>query len=148
MALRILSQPLANSWGQYHKTYYGRNLQFPYLARVFVPCKPFQPSNQLWYFILSVNTHFNGLLNPDPPLKSTAPFGAKITRADSTLETAPPPVFPDPVSRSRSDYLLYYLRTCKMKIKLLRNLTPFRQHILLLYSLVLREKHSSLLWKP
>jgi hypothetical protein len=66
----------------------------------------------LWYFILSVNTHFNGLLNPDPPLKSTAPFGSKITQADSTLETAPPPLFPDPVSRSGSDYLLYYLRTC------------------------------------
>jgi hypothetical protein len=66
----------------------------------------------LWYLILFVNTHFNRLLNPDPPLKSTVSFGVKITRADSTLEMAPPPLFPDPVSWSGSDYLLYYLRTC------------------------------------
>ncbi len=66
----------------------------------------------LCYSILSVNTHFNGLLNPDLPLKSTVPFGAKITRADSTLGTASPPLFPDLVSQSGLDYLLYYLRTC------------------------------------
>ncbi len=66
----------------------------------------------LWYFTLSANAHFNRLFNPDLPLKSTTPFGAKITRADSTLETAPPPLFPDPVSRSGPDYLLYYLRPC------------------------------------
>ncbi len=46
-------------------------------------------------FHLLYNIQTNGLLNPDPPLKSTTPFVAKITRADSTLETAPPPLFPD-----------------------------------------------------
>jgi hypothetical protein len=65
----------------------------------------------LWYFTLSANAHYNRLFNPDLPLRSTTPFGAKITRADSTLETAPLPLFPDPVSRSGSDHLLYYLRT-------------------------------------
>ncbi len=44
-------------------------------------------------FHLILNTQFNGLLNQDLPLKSTTPFGAKITRADSTLEMAPPLYF-------------------------------------------------------
>jgi hypothetical protein len=71
---------------------------------------------QLQYYDWS-NYHFllrnqnNGLFNPDPPLKSTVPFGAKITQADSTLETAPAPLFLDPVSPYRSADLLYYLRT-------------------------------------
>jgi hypothetical protein len=34
------------------------------------------------------------LVGPQPP------FGANITRADSPLEMAPPPLFPDPVSQS------------------------------------------------
>ncbi len=52
----------------------------------------------------------NGLLNLDPPLKSAMPLGAKTTRADSTLEMAPPSLFLDPVSRSGSANILYYLR--------------------------------------
>jgi len=48
-------------------------------------------------FTLSANAHYNGLFNPDLPLKSTMPFGAKITQVDSTLEMAPPPLFLDPV---------------------------------------------------
>ncbi len=64
------------------------------------------------HFTFFVNTKNNGLHYPDPPNKSTVPFGAKNTRADSTLETALPPLFPDPVSRSRSDCYLYYLRMC------------------------------------
>ncbi len=50
----------------------------------------------IFHFLL--RNKYNGLLNPDPPLKSTTPFGAKITRVDSTLETAPPPLFLNPVS--------------------------------------------------
>jgi hypothetical protein len=34
----------SNARGLYHKTFYGRNLWFPYKARVFVPGKPFQTS--------------------------------------------------------------------------------------------------------
>jgi hypothetical protein len=45
----------------------------------------------------------NGLLNPDPPLKSTAPLGAKTTGANSTLEMRVlPPLFLNPFSRSGS----------------------------------------------
>jgi hypothetical protein len=61
----------------------------------------------IFHFLFRNN--YNGLLNPDPPLKSTTPFGAKITRANSTLETAPPPLFLDPISQSGSAYILYYL---------------------------------------
>jgi hypothetical protein len=54
-------------------------------------------------------------------------------RVDLTLKTTPPPIFLDPVYRSGSTTLLYYLKTYLDIIKLLRNLTPFRQHVLLLY---------------
>ncbi len=66
----------------------------------------------LWYFTSFIENNITRLFKPDPPLKSTAPFGAKITGANSTLETAPPTLFFDPVSRCGSDYLLYYLRMC------------------------------------
>jgi len=42
--------------------------------------------------------------------KTTRHFGAKIIQANSTLEMSPPPLFLDPVSRSGSDPILYYLK--------------------------------------
>ncbi len=66
----------------------------------------------LSYFTLSTKAHYIGLFNLDLPLKGTVPFGAKITLTYSTLEMAPPPLFPNPVPQSGSDYLLYYLRSC------------------------------------
>ena len=45
----------------------------------------------IFHFLL--RNKYNGLLNLLPPLKSTAPLGAIITRADSTLKMAPPPLF-------------------------------------------------------
>ncbi len=42
--------------------------------------------------------------------KTTRHFGAKTIRANSTLEMSPHPLFLDPVSRSGSDPILYYLK--------------------------------------
>jgi hypothetical protein len=53
-------------------------------------------------------------------------------RVDLTLKTTPPPIFLDPVYRSGSTILLYYLKTYFDMNKSPRNLTPFRQHVLLL----------------
>ena len=49
-----------------------------------------------------------------------------------TLKTTPPTIFLDPVYRSGSTILLYYLKTYFDINKALRNLTPFRQHVLLI----------------
>ncbi len=54
-------------------------------------------------------------------------------RVNLTLKTTPPPIFLDPVYRSGSNSLLYYVKTFFDINKGLRNLTPFRQHVLLLY---------------
>ncbi len=54
-------------------------------------------------------------------------------RVDHTMKMIPPRIFLDPVYRSRSTKLLYYLKTYLDMKKSLRNLTLFRQHVLLLY---------------
>ncbi len=66
-----------------------------------------------------------------------APNLGNYLRVDLTLKTTPPPIFLDPVYRSGSTILLYYLKTYFDINKSLRNLTPFRQHVLLLYILSL-----------
>jgi hypothetical protein len=75
------------------------------------------------------------LTNSDPPLKIPRPFGTKTTRPNSTLEMAPPPLFPDLVSQSGLNHTLYYLRMFLTVNKLLRNLISLRQHVSLLYYL-------------
>jgi hypothetical protein len=53
---------------------------------------------QYYHFVIFhflFGNKYNALLNLDPPLKNTMPLGAKTTRADSTLEMAPPPLFLD-----------------------------------------------------
>ncbi len=60
-------------------------------------------------------------------------YHTKTTKPDSTLETAPPPIFLNLVSRYGSTHTLYYLRMFQNVNKLLRNLISLRQHILLLY---------------
>ena len=54
-------------------------------------------------------------------------------RVDLTSKTTPPPIFLDPVYQSGSTILLYYLKTYFDINKSLRNLTPIRQHVLLIY---------------
>jgi hypothetical protein len=66
----------------------------------------------IFHFLL--RNSYNELFNLDPPLKSTAPFGAKIAQVNSTLETAPPPLFLDPVSQSGPVNILYFLRMLLM----------------------------------
>jgi hypothetical protein len=66
----------------------------------------------------------------DQPLKS---WRQNYLRVDPTSKMTPPPIFLDPVYRSGSTILLYYLKTYFDMNKSLRNLTPFRQHVLLLY---------------
>ncbi len=60
--------------------------------------------------LLNIRIRQIELTNLDPPLKIPRHSGTKTTQANSTLETAPPPLFPDPVTRSGSNYTLYYLR--------------------------------------
>ncbi len=49
---------LRDIWGLYHKTYYGRNLQFPQQARVFVP------KHQAWLERLARDKHSSLLREP------------------------------------------------------------------------------------
>ncbi len=53
---------------------------------------------------------------------------------DLNLKTTPPPIFLDPVSSSDQPYFCTIWRRHFDMNKLLRNLTPFRHHVLLLYS--------------
>ena len=64
----------------------------------------------LWYFTfwLAISKQVNKPGSTSQ--KHRATLAPKTTRADSTLEMAPPPIFLDPVSQSGLTHILYYLR--------------------------------------
>jgi hypothetical protein len=83
----------------------------------------------LWYYFT--------LPKEDPP-RVEPPFlrqnlGAKTIWVDLTLKMTPPPLILDPIHLGGSALFLYYLSSRYLINKLLRNLTPLWQHILLLY---------------
>ncbi len=84
----------------------------------------------LWYYFTS--------WKEDPPYMEPhllrQNLGAKTIWVNLTLKTTPPPLFLDPIHLSGSALFLYYISSHYSINKLLRNLTPFRQHVLLLYA--------------
>jgi len=82
----------------------------------------------LWYYFTSWKEDPPYL---EPPLLRQN-LGAKTIWVDLTLKMTPPPLFLDPIHLSRSALFLYYISSRYSINKLLRNLTPFRQHVLLL----------------
>jgi hypothetical protein len=61
-------------------------------------------------FHFLINNKQTGYFTQIHPSKAPRHFGAKTTQPDSYLETAPPPLFLDLVSRSELADILYYLR--------------------------------------
>ncbi len=92
---------------------------------------------KLWFllnmfpYILVSNYDITSLPEKRPWLRQN--LGAKTIWGDLTLKMTPPPLFLDPIHLSGSALFLYYISSCYSINKLLRNLTPFRQHVLLLY---------------
>ncbi len=84
----------------------------------------------LWYYFTS--------WKEDPPYMELPllrqNLGAKTIWVDLTLKMTPPPLFLDPIHLSGSALFLYYISSRYSINKLLRNLTLFRQHVLLLCS--------------
>jgi hypothetical protein len=67
----------------------------------------------------------------EPPLLRQN-LGAKTIWVDLTLKMTPPPLILNPIHLGRSALFLYYLSSRYLINKLLRNLTPLWQHLLLL----------------
>ncbi len=111
---------------------------FPCIPQYFLISKQPQTRGEISRCDISLSTskfnlRFNkGFHNPDPSRKRTAPFGAKITLADSTLKRLLPLYFKIQILDPDRKSFCTILEHVWWKIKLVRNLILTCQYVLLL----------------